>query len=81
MLMTKNCKDIFFFFKNINLLIPRPLKWNSTLQKKPSALKREHLAPQTMKFKFLWVLFALLDTDSVSTDSSVVDPDPDQYDP
>jgi hypothetical protein len=42
----------------------------SKLQKKPSALKREHPALQNMKilyfFLFLWVIFALLDPDSES---------------
>jgi hypothetical protein len=35
------------------------------LQKKPSALKREHPALQNMTnfFLFLWVIFALLDPD------------------
>jgi hypothetical protein len=39
----------------------------SKLQEKPSALKREHAVLQNMKFLnfflFLWVLFALLDSD------------------
>ena len=62
----------------------------SKLQKKPSALKKEHPALQNMKFlKFfllLWVIFALLDPDpdseygSGSTDPiesvSNWDPDP-----
>jgi hypothetical protein len=45
--------------KNCNLLM-------SKLQEKPSALKREHLALQKLKFiNFLcfWVIFALLDPD------------------
>ncbi len=62
------------------------------LQKKPLALKREHLALQNMKFLkifiLLWVIFALLDPDpdseygsgSGSTDTiesgSNSDPDP-----
>jgi hypothetical protein len=56
------------------------------LQEKPSALKREHPALQNMKFldffQFLWVLFALLDPDSGSTDliesgsNPELDPDP-----
>jgi hypothetical protein len=40
----------------------------SKLQKKPSALKREHLALQNMRFLnfflFLWVIYALLDPDT-----------------
>jgi hypothetical protein len=39
-----------FYFKNCNLLIPRPPWRTSKLQKKPSALKREHLALQNIKF-------------------------------
>ncbi len=46
----------------------------SKLQKKPSALKREHPALQNMKFLnfflFLWVIFALLDQDSESESGS-----------
>jgi hypothetical protein len=42
----------------------------SKLQKKPSALKREHPALQNIKFLnfflFLWVIFALPDPDSES---------------
>jgi hypothetical protein len=58
--MTKNRKkfvaDIFFFIiKNQNLLIPRPPKRTSKLQKKPAALKKEHPALQNMKFcKFFY---------------------------
>ncbi len=41
----------------------------SKLQKKPSALKREHPALQYMKFLIffllLWVIFALLDPDRI----------------
>ncbi len=44
-----------------------PLKRTPKLQKKPSALKREHPALQKMKFVnfflFLWAIFALLDPD------------------
>ncbi len=36
--------------KNCNLLIPRPPSRTSKLQEKPSDLKREHPAPQNMKF-------------------------------
>ncbi len=36
--------------KNQNLLISRPPDRTSKLQKKPSALKREHAALQNMKF-------------------------------
>jgi hypothetical protein len=36
--------------KNYNLSIPRPPERKSKLQKKPSALKREHQALQNMKF-------------------------------
>ncbi len=53
-LMTKNWKKcrakILFFIKNYNLLIFRPPERRSKLQKKPSALKREHPALQYMKF-------------------------------
>jgi hypothetical protein len=42
----------------------------STLQMKPSALKREYGAHQNMKFLtcalFLWVIFALLDPDPLT---------------
>ncbi len=52
--------------KNCNLPIPHKV-CTSKLQKKPSALKREHPALQNMKFLsfylFLWVIFALLDPD------------------
>jgi hypothetical protein len=58
--MTKNCKKItaefFFYFlliKNYNILFPRPPK-PSKLQKKPSALKREHPALQNMKFSIFF---------------------------
>ncbi len=53
-LKKKNKAEIFYLFLN-------------KLQEKPSALKREHPALQKMKcinfFLFLWVIFALLDTD------------------
>ncbi len=63
--MTKNgqkySKKKLFLMKNCNLRIPR----TSTLQENPSALKREYVALQKMKFNkffsFLWVIFALLD--------------------
>jgi hypothetical protein len=55
----------FFVLKNCNLLIPRPPL--RTLQEKPSALKREYPALQSMKipyfFLFLRVIVALLDPD------------------
>jgi hypothetical protein len=45
----------------------RPSERTSKLQKKPSALKREHPALQNIKFLdfilLLWVIFALLDLD------------------
>ncbi len=45
----KQLKSFFLFFiKNWNLLILRTLKRTSKQQEKPSALKREHLALQTM---------------------------------
>ncbi len=50
--------------KNYNLPIPRPPETTSKLQKKPSALKREHPALQNMKFfLLLWLIFVLLDPD------------------
>jgi hypothetical protein len=70
--MTKNWKKLqlgknFVGTKNFNLPIPRPPQRTSKLQKKPSALKREHPALQNMKFLnfllLLWVIFALLDPD------------------
>jgi hypothetical protein len=78
----------FFWIINYNLPIPRPPERTSKLQKKPSALKRKHLALQNMKFLifflFLWVIFSLLDPDPdfeypVSTDliESGSNPDPD----
>jgi hypothetical protein len=48
--------------KNSNLPIPRPLQRIFKLQKKTSALRREHQALQNMKFlNFLRVIFSLLD--------------------
>ncbi len=43
-LMTKKNSQLefFFFFKNCNLLIPRPPYRTSNPQEKPLALKREH---------------------------------------
>ncbi len=62
--------DIFFLFKNRNLLNPRPPKRTSKLQEKSSALKRDHPALQNMKilkfFQFLWVIFALQDPDPLT---------------
>jgi hypothetical protein len=56
-LMTKNCKKFtagkkinFLRIKNYNLPSPRPPKRTSKLQKKPSALKKEHIGLQNMKF-------------------------------
>jgi hypothetical protein len=46
-----------FFIKNCYLLIPRPPLRMSKLQEKPSALKREHPALQTMKFPDLFYIF------------------------
>ncbi len=43
-------KITFFWIKNYNLPIPGPPYRTSKLQKKPSALKREHTALQNMKF-------------------------------
>jgi hypothetical protein len=55
------------WIKNYNLPIPRPPERMSKLQKKPLALKREDPALQNIKFTnfflFLWVIFALLDSD------------------
>jgi hypothetical protein len=72
-LMTENWKKFTavkknnFLIKNYHLPIPRPPKRTSKLQKKPSALKREHPALQKMKFLnfflLLWVIFILLDPD------------------
>jgi hypothetical protein len=67
--MTKKLKKItaetfFYFFgiKNYNLPIPRPPQPTSKLQKKPSAIKREHPALQNMTFLnyflLLWIIFA-----------------------
>jgi hypothetical protein len=81
--MTKNLKTFtaenffkYFFDKKCHLPISRPPNRTSKLQKKPSALEREHPALQNMKFLkfvlFLWVIFALLgpdpDSESGSTD-------------
>jgi hypothetical protein len=55
-LMTKNENNLqlkklnLFWIKNHNLPIPRPPERMSKLQKKPSALKREHSELQHMKF-------------------------------
>jgi len=61
-------KKILIFFINYNLPIPRPPYRTSKLQKKPSALKREHPALINMKFFnfffILVVIFAFLDPDS-----------------
>jgi hypothetical protein len=50
--------------KNCNLLFPGPPQRTPKLHEKPSALKREHPAPQNMKFLhcflFLWVIFVAL---------------------
>jgi hypothetical protein len=50
------------------------------LQKKPSALKREHPVLINMKildfFLFFWVIFALLDPDSDPATQINADPDP-----
>jgi hypothetical protein len=59
--MTKNWKKLqqtnffkyFLGIKKYNLPIPRPPERTSKLQKKPSALKREHPALQNMKFRNL----------------------------
>jgi hypothetical protein len=65
--------NIFLEFVNQKLQFTYP--WTSikdvqaTVQKKPSALKREHPALQNMNFLnflFLWVIFALLDPDPVT---------------
>jgi hypothetical protein len=54
--MTKNWKKFtakklsFFGIKNYKLPIPGSPERKSKLQKKPSALKREHPALQNMKF-------------------------------
>jgi hypothetical protein len=54
----------------------------SKLQKKPSALKREHPALKNMKFLYfflllLWVIFALLDPDTDPDPLTRLNPDPD----
>ncbi len=54
--MTKNGKNLQQQ-KKYNLPIPRPPERTSNLQKKPSALKREHPALQNMKFPKLFVYF------------------------
>jgi hypothetical protein len=65
--MTKKNSKKKFWIKNYNLPIPRPPERTFKLQKKPSALKREHPALQNMKFQkkilILWFIFALLDLD------------------
>jgi hypothetical protein len=78
----------FLGIKNYNLPIPRPQERTSKLQKKPSALKREHPALQNMKFLnfflLLSVIFDLLDPDSeygsgsadLSESGPNTDPDP-----
>jgi hypothetical protein len=80
-LMTRNWEKItaeikfnIFFIKNYNLLLRGLLYRKLKLQKKPSALKREHPARENMKFLnfflFLLVIFALLDPDSESRSGS-----------
>ena len=70
----------FFLGSNTTILnfpIPRPPERTYKLQKKTSALKREHPALQNMKFYnfflLLWVIFALLDPDPLTW----LNPDPD----
>jgi len=54
----KQLKNIFFFIIKIcNLLIPKPPKWTSKLQEKPSALKREHPALQKITFINFFSIF------------------------
>ncbi len=58
----------FFGIKNYNLPIPRQASIEDVqVPRKPSALKREHLALQNMQFLnfflLLWLTFALLDPD------------------
>ncbi len=64
----------FLWIKNYKLPIPRLPYRISKLQKKTSALKREHPALQNMKFfnffLLLWVIFALLDPDPDSESGS-----------
>jgi hypothetical protein len=59
--------NFYFIIKNCNLPTPRAPYRTPKLQEKPSALKREHPAFQTIKilyfFIFLRVIFALLDPD------------------
>ncbi len=56
----------FFGIKNYNLLVPTTRERTSWLQKKPSALKREHPGLQNIIFLIFFllrVIFALLDPD------------------
>jgi hypothetical protein len=57
----------FFGIKIYNLPIPRTSLKTSKLQKKPSALKKEHPKLQHMNFLhfflLMWVIFVLLDPD------------------
>jgi hypothetical protein len=72
--VTAEKKLNFSWIKNYNLPIPGPTLMTSKLQKKPSALKREHPALQNMKFLnfilLLRVIFSLLDPDPDSEDGS-----------
>jgi hypothetical protein len=70
--MTKNWKKFtagkkFNFFGTKNYYLPTLSLRTSRLQKKPSALKKEHPALQSMKFLnfflLLLAIFALLDPD------------------
>jgi hypothetical protein len=72
--VTAEKKLNFSWIKNYNLPIPGPTLMTSKLQKKPSALKREHPALQNMKFLnfilLLRVIFSLLDPDPDSEDGT-----------
>jgi hypothetical protein len=72
LLLKKNLN--FFLIKNYNLPIHRPTQRTPKLQEKPSALKREHPVLKNMKildfFLFLWVIFALLDSNCGSGSSN-----------
>jgi hypothetical protein len=83
--MTKNWKK-FTAEKNCFLPIPRPPKGHPSYKRslQASALKREHPPLQNKKFLnfilFLWVILALLDPDSESGSSDLIEsgsnPDP-----
>jgi hypothetical protein len=64
----KKSRKFFFIIKNCMLLFPRPPQRMCKLQKKPSALKREHPELKKMKFItgtyiFFRTIFTFLDPD------------------